>query len=53
VLPYLSDCEREAVAAATVEQVAGRVPIMIGISGLTTERVVHHGRYASRSALRP
>jgi 4-hydroxy-tetrahydrodipicolinate synthase len=46
VLPYLSDEEREAVTSATLEQVAGRVPVMIGISSLTTERVVHHARYA-------
>jgi 4-hydroxy-tetrahydrodipicolinate synthase len=46
VLPYLSDAEREAVVVATMEQVAGRVPVMIGVSSLTTERVVHHARFA-------
>lgn len=48
VLPYLSDAEREAVTAATMEQVAGRVPVMIGVSSLTTERVVHHARFAEK-----
>jgi 4-hydroxy-tetrahydrodipicolinate synthase len=46
VLPYLSDYEREAIVVATMEQVAGRVPVMIGVSSLTTERVVHHARFA-------
>ena len=35
VLPYLSDLERESIVAATMEQVNGRVPVMIGVSGLT------------------
>jgi 4-hydroxy-tetrahydrodipicolinate synthase len=48
VLPYLSDIERESIVAATMEQVAGRVPVMIGVSGLTTERVVHHARFAEK-----
>jgi 4-hydroxy-tetrahydrodipicolinate synthase len=49
VLPYLSDLEREAIVAATMEQVNGRVPVMIGVSGLTTERVVHHARFAEKN----
>jgi 4-hydroxy-tetrahydrodipicolinate synthase len=48
VLPYLSDYEREAIVSATMEQVAGRVPVMIGVSSLTTERVVHHARFAEK-----
>jgi 4-hydroxy-tetrahydrodipicolinate synthase len=48
VLPYLSDLERESIVAATMEQVNGRVPVMIGVSGLTTERVVHHARFAEK-----
>jgi len=48
VLPYLSDSEREAIVEATMEQVAGLVPVMIGVSGLTTERVVHHARFAEK-----
>jgi 4-hydroxy-tetrahydrodipicolinate synthase len=48
VLPYLSDAEREEITAATMEQVNGRIPVMIGVSGLTTERVIHHARYAEK-----
>jgi 4-hydroxy-tetrahydrodipicolinate synthase len=48
VLPYLSDIERESIVAATMEQVDGRVPVMIGVSGLTTERVIHHARFAEK-----
>jgi 4-hydroxy-tetrahydrodipicolinate synthase len=48
MLPYLSDQEREAIVVATMEQVAGRVPVMIGVSSLTTERVVHHARFAEK-----
>ncbi|WP_257454554.1 dihydrodipicolinate synthase family protein [Archangium lipolyticum] len=47
-LPYLDDEEREAVAATTVKAVAGRVPVMVGVSSLTTERTVHHARFAER-----
>lgn len=49
VLPYLSDEEREAVAEATIRQVAGRVPTLVGVSSLTTERTVHHARFAERA----
>jgi len=48
VLPYLSDFERETIVSATMEQVNGRVPVMIGVSSLTTERVVHHARFAEK-----
>ncbi len=48
VLPYLSDQERQLIVEATMEQVNGRVPVMIGVSGLTTERVVHHARFAEK-----
>jgi 4-hydroxy-tetrahydrodipicolinate synthase len=48
VLPYLSDLERETIVSTTMEQVNGRVPVMIGVSSLTTERVVHHARFAEK-----
>jgi len=48
VLPYLSDLERETIVGATMEQVNGRIPVMIGVSSLTTERVVHHARFAEK-----
>lgn len=49
ILPYLSDEEREAVAETTVKHVAGRVPTLVGVSALTTERAVHHARFAERA----
>ncbi|MGK3982523.1 dihydrodipicolinate synthase family protein [Sorangium sp. So ce136] len=49
VLPYLSDGEREAVTDIVVKRVAGRVPTLVGVSSLTTERTVHHAKYAERA----
>lgn len=46
VLPYLTDAEREAVTVATIQQVAGRVPTLVGVSSITTERTVAHARFA-------
>ncbi|MCY1060479.1 dihydrodipicolinate synthase family protein [Nannocystis sp. SCPEA4] len=48
VLPYLSDDEREAVAETVVKRVGGRVPTLVGVSSLTTERTVHHARHAEK-----
>ncbi|PTL79341.1 dihydrodipicolinate synthase family protein [Vitiosangium sp. GDMCC 1.1324] len=48
-LPYLDDEEREAITEATVKTVASRVPVMVGVSSLTTERTVHHARFAERA----
>ncbi|WP_095978804.1 dihydrodipicolinate synthase family protein [Melittangium boletus] len=49
VLPYLSDDEREAVAETVVKRVNNRVPTLVGVSSLTTERTVHHARHAEKS----
>lgn len=49
ILPYLSDDEREHITEATTSHVAGRVPVMIGVSSLTTERAVHHARIAEKA----
>lgn len=49
VLPYLTDEEKEAITEATVQQVAGRVPIVTGVSNLTTERTIHHARFAEKA----
>ncbi|MGJ1284016.1 dihydrodipicolinate synthase family protein [Sphingobacterium spiritivorum] len=49
VLPYLTDAEKEAITLATVEQVAGRIPVLAGVSNLTTERTVHHARFAEKA----
>jgi 4-hydroxy-tetrahydrodipicolinate synthase len=48
VLPYLSDEERELVAEVVVKRVAGRVPTLVGVSSLTTERTVHHAKHAEQ-----
>jgi len=49
VLPYLSDEEKEAVTEATIEQVDGRVPVVVGVSNLTTERTIYHAKFAEKS----
>lgn len=46
VLPYLSDDEREQVAETVLKRVAGRVPTLVGVSSLTTERALHHAKHA-------
>lgn len=48
VLPYLSDEEREQVAEIVVKRVAGRVPTLVGVSSLTTERTAHHAKHAEK-----
>lgn len=49
VLPYLNDEEKEAVTEATIAQVRGRVPVIAGVSALTTERTVYHARFAEKA----
>ena len=49
VLPYLNDEEKEAVAEAAISQVAGRVPTLVGVSNLTTERTIYHARFAEKA----
>lgn len=49
VLPYLNDDEKEALTEATIQQVAGRVPTLIGVSNLTTEKTVYHARFAEKA----
>jgi 4-hydroxy-tetrahydrodipicolinate synthase len=49
VLPYLSDEEKEAVTEATIQQVAGRVPTLIGVSNLTTASTVYHAQFAEKA----
>lgn len=49
VLPYLTDAEKEAITTATIEQVAGRIPILVGVSNLTTERTVYHAKFAEKA----
>lgn len=49
VLPYLRDSEKEAITEATIQQVAGRVPTLVGVSNLSTERTVYHAQFAERA----
>jgi 4-hydroxy-tetrahydrodipicolinate synthase len=49
VMPYLNDEEKEAITEATVEQVKGRVPILVGVSNLTTERTIYHAKFAEKA----
>ncbi|MBZ4035422.1 dihydrodipicolinate synthase family protein [Flavobacterium sp. 17A] len=48
VMPYLNDEEKLAITKATVEQVKGRVPILVGVSNLTTERTIYHAKAAEK-----
>lgn len=45
-LPYLSDEEREAVIRTVVAAAAGRVPVLAGVSSLSTAQTVRHARFA-------
>ncbi|RXM51424.1 MULTISPECIES: dihydrodipicolinate synthase family protein [unclassified Chryseobacterium] len=49
VMPYLSDEEKEAVTEATIQQVKGRIPTLIGVSNLTTEKTIHHAQFAEKA----
>jgi len=49
VLPYLTDQEKEAVTDAAIQQVAGRVPTLVGVSNLTTERTIYHAKFAEEA----
>lgn len=49
VLPYLTDEEKEAVTEAAVQQVNARVPVVVGVSNLTTERTIYHAKFAEKA----
>lgn len=49
VLPYLSDEEKESIIEATIQQAEGRVPVLAGVSNLTTESTIHHARFAEKA----
>jgi 4-hydroxy-tetrahydrodipicolinate synthase len=46
VLPYLNDDEKEAVIEATMQVVGTRVPVLAGVSNLTTDKTVYHAKFA-------
>lgn len=49
VMPYLSDEEKEAITEATIDKVKGRVPTLVGVSNLTTEKTIHHAQFAEKA----
>lgn len=49
VMPYLNDAEKEAITEATMQQVEGRVPTLVGVSNLTTERTIYHAKFAENA----
>ncbi|QBJ85348.1 dihydrodipicolinate synthase family protein [Chryseobacterium gleum] len=49
VMPYLSDEEKEEVTEATLQQVKGRIPTLVGVSNLTTEKTIHHAQFAEKA----
>lgn len=49
VMPYLNDTEKEAITEATMQQVAGRIPTLVGVSNLTTERTIYHAQFAEKA----
>lgn len=49
VMPYLSDEEKEAITEATVKKVNGRVPVLTGVSNLTTEKTIYHAKFAENA----
>lgn len=49
VMPYLTDNEKEAITEATMQQVAGRVPVLVGVSNLTTDKTVYHAQFAEKA----
>ncbi|WNI37514.1 dihydrodipicolinate synthase family protein [Chryseobacterium sp. SG20098] len=49
VMPYLSDEEKEEVTEATLQQVKGRIPTLVGVSNLTTEKTIRHAQFAEKA----
>jgi len=49
VLPYLTDDEKEAVTEAALEQTAGRVPTLVGVSNLTADKTIYHAQFAEKA----
>lgn len=49
VLPYLTDEEKEAITEATIQQVGGRVPTLVGVSNLTTDKTIYHAQFAEKA----
>ncbi|CQD22228.1 dihydrodipicolinate synthetase family protein [Mycobacterium europaeum] len=48
-LAYLDEPEFDAVVDTTIATVAGRVPVIIGVSDVTTAKTIRRARYAQRA----
>lgn len=49
VMPYLTDEEKEAITEATLQQASGRVPVLVGVSNLTTDKTIYHAKFAEKA----
>nr|WP_199002213.1 dihydrodipicolinate synthase family protein [Flavobacterium sp. ASV13] len=49
VMPYLTDEEKEAITEATLQQVNNRVPVLVGVSNLTTDKTIYHAKFAEKA----
>jgi len=49
VMPYLTDSEKEEITEATIQQANGRVPVLVGVSNLTTEKTIYHAKFAEKA----
>lgn len=49
VLPYLTTEEKQSIIQATIEQVAGRLPIIVGVSNLTTAQTITDALFAEKA----
>lgn len=49
VMPYLNDAEKESITEATMQQVAGRIPTLVGVSNLTTDKTIYHAKFAENA----
>src|SRR5690606_6799367 len=49
VMTYLNDAEKEDLTETCIQQVAGRVPTLVGVSNRTTEKTVYHAQFAERA----
>jgi 4-hydroxy-tetrahydrodipicolinate synthase len=45
--PFLTDDERKRVTTIVVERTAGRAPVMIGVSGVSTRAAIEYARHAA------
>lgn len=49
VMPYLNDEEKESITEAAIRQVNKRVPVLVGVSNLTTERTIYHAKFSENA----